>query len=338
MAERRARALRPVPDAEPTVSYRVIHGYRRAYRIAGSGPALLLLHGIGDNSSTWNEIIPHLAKSFTVIAPDLLGHGLSDKPRADYSIAAYANGMRDLLSVLEIERVTVIGHSLGGGVAMQFTYQYPQLVERLILVCSGGITRDVSPLLRLVSLPGTARLIEFLRIPGIAYVISRLGKALKPVSPHFHDTPDLLRIMSDLPDPENRAAFLRTLRSVVDWRGQVVTGLDRCYLAEALPVQIIWGEKDNVIPVAHAHLAHAAMPGSRLEVFRNSAHFPFHDDPMRFLAIVENFIASTPPHTFDDARWKRLLNRGMSDSSVSGNAWTRSAVFTAMGDSERSAT
>ncbi|MBB3038458.1 alpha/beta fold hydrolase [Hoyosella altamirensis] len=332
------RALRPVPDAEPTVSYRVIHGYRRAYRIAGSGPAILLLHGIGDNSSTWTDIIPHLAKSFTVIAPDLLGHGLSDKPRADYSIAAYANGMRDLLSVLEIDRVTVIGHSLGGGVAMQFTYQYPQLVERLILVGAGGITRDVSPLLRLVSLPGAAKLIEIFRLPGIVYAVGALGKALKPMSPHFHDTPDLLRILSDLPDPVNRAAFLRTLRSVVDWRGQVVTGLDRCYLAEAMPVQIIWGEHDNVIPVAHAHLAHAAMPGSRLEIFKSSAHFPFHDDPMRFLSIVEEFIASTAPHTFDDVRWKRLLNRGISDSSIIGNSWTRSAVFHAMGSSERSAT
>ncbi|WP_142394137.1 alpha/beta fold hydrolase, partial [Mycobacterium avium] len=136
MTERkRKNTLRPVREVSaPRLEFRTIHGYRRAYRIAGSGPAILLIHGIGDNSTTWNTVQAKLAQRFTVIAPDLLGHGQSDKPRADYSVAAYANGMRDLLAVLDIERVTIVGHSLGGGVAMQFAYQFPHLVERLILV------------------------------------------------------------------------------------------------------------------------------------------------------------------------------------------------------------
>lgn len=141
MTERK-RNLRPVRDvAPPTLQFRTVHGYRRAFRIAGSGPAILLIHGIGDNSTTWNGVHAKLAQRFTVIAPDLLGHGQSDKPRADYSVAAYANGMRDLLSVLDIEQVTIVGHSLGGGVAMQFAYQFPQLVDRLILVSAGGVAR-----------------------------------------------------------------------------------------------------------------------------------------------------------------------------------------------------
>src|SRR3954449_11798122 len=118
---------------------RVVHGHRRAFVRAGSGPPLLLLHGIGNNCQTWNGVVDRLAASHTVIAPDLLGHGNSDKPRGDYSIAAYANGMRDLLSVLDIEQASVVGHSLGGGIALQFAYQFPERCERLALVGSGGL-------------------------------------------------------------------------------------------------------------------------------------------------------------------------------------------------------
>src|SRR3954462_12793806 len=153
MSERKPN-LRPVRELTPSLQFRTIHGYRRAFRVAGSGPAILLIHGIGDNSTTWSTVQTKLAQRFTVIAPDLLGHGKSDKPRGDYSIAAYANGMRDLLTVLDIERATLVGHSLGGGVAMQFAYQFPERTERLVLVASGGAGRGVSPLLRACTLPG----------------------------------------------------------------------------------------------------------------------------------------------------------------------------------------
>src|SRR6187399_857444 len=148
MTDRKPK-LRSVREISPTLQFRTIHGYRRAFRVAGSGPAILLIHGIGDNSTTWHTVQSMLARRYTVIAPDLLGHGQSDKPRADYSVAAYANGMRDLLSVLDIDRVTVVGHSLGGGVAMQFAYQFPERCERLVLVGSGGVGASVHPLLRL---------------------------------------------------------------------------------------------------------------------------------------------------------------------------------------------
>ena len=175
MTERMTR-LRPVREVIPTLDFRTIHGYRRAYRIAGSGPAVLLIHGVGDNSTTWNTVQAKLAQRFTVIAPDLLGHGQSDKPRADYSVAAYANGMRDLLSVLEFERVTVVGHSLGGGVAMQFCYQFPQLVERLILVGAGGVTKDVNVALRLASLPMGGEALALLRLPLVLPAVQLAGK------------------------------------------------------------------------------------------------------------------------------------------------------------------
>ncbi|SDI70811.1 Pimeloyl-ACP methyl ester carboxylesterase [Rhodococcus triatomae] len=325
--------------------FRTIHGYRRAFRMAGEGPALLLLHGIGDNSSTWTEIIPHLAKNYTVIAPDLLGHGRSDKPRADYSVAAYANGMRDLLSTLGVENVTVVGHSLGGGVAMQFAYQFPQMVDRLILVSAGGVTKDVHPLLRLASVPIANEALKLLRIPGAMPLVQLVGSALSSLhgtslrpGAILHDTPDLVRVLSALPDPTAYEAYLRTLRAVVDWRGQVVTMLDRCYLTENLPVQLIWGDQDSVIPVSHAHLAHAAMPDSRLDIFRGAGHFPFRDDPMHFLEVVEDFLSSTRPLVYDEARWRQMLISGVGESVITGSAATRMAVLDAMGSDERSAT
>lgn len=340
------RNLRPVPDLEPALEYRTIHGYRRAFRVAGSGPVILLIHGIGDNSLTWKDIQPHLARTHKVLAVDLLGHGRSDKPRADYSIAAYANGMRDLLSVLEIERATVVGHSLGGGVAMQFAYQYPEMVERLVLVSSGGVTVDVHPALRLASLPVVNDAVKLLRLPGtmwsvraVANLVAAIDNApVHPFGGALHDTEDLIRVLGDLLDPTAYQAYLRTLRAVVDWRGQVVTMLDRCYLARDLPVQLIWGDHDSVIPVRHAHLAHAAMPGSRLDIFRRAGHFPFHQDPLRFLRVIEEFLDAEPPARFDRTGWTRTLTRGVVEESITGPAATRRAVLGAIGHDERSAT
>jgi pimeloyl-ACP methyl ester carboxylesterase len=333
--------LRPVRDVQSTLQFRTIHGYRRAFRVAGEGPAILLIHGIGDNSETWEAVQTKLAQRFTVIAPDLLGHGKSDKPRADYSVAAYANGMRDLLAVLDIDRVTVIGHSLGGGVTMQFAYQYPQLVERIVLVGTGGVTKDVHFALRLASLPMGSEALAFLRLPGALPALQVVGRVVGTVlgSTKFgRDLPDVVRVLAELPEPTASSAFSRTLRAVVDWRGQVVTMLDRCYLTQSVPVQLIWGEDDSVIPVSHAQMAHAAMPGSQLEIFQKSGHFPFHDDPDRFVEVVERFIDSTEPSDHDPDVLRALLRAGISDKSISGPVDTRVAVLDAMSSDERSAT
>jgi pimeloyl-ACP methyl ester carboxylesterase len=340
MSERKPN-LRSVREVSPSLEFRTIHGYRRAFRIAGSGPVILLIHGIGDNSTTWETVQSKLAQRFTVIAVDLLGHGQSDKPRADYSIAAYANGMRDLLSVLDIERATVIGHSLGGGVAMQFAYQFPQLVERLVLVGAGGVTKDVNVALRLASLPLGSEALALLRLPLVLPALQIFGRAAGLVlgsTAVGRDLPDVLRILADLPEPMASSAFTRTLRAVVDWRGQSVTMLDRCYLTQSVPVQIVWGAEDVVVPVSHARMAHAAMPGSRLEVFENSGHFPFHDDPARFIEVVERFIDTTEPSEYDQVALRELLRSGGGAQTISGSVDTRVAVLSAMGADERSAT
>nr|WP_037618635.1 alpha/beta hydrolase [Streptomyces aureus] len=303
--------MRSVGDGELRLRHRVVHGYRRAYRMAGEGPALVLIHGIGDSSATWAELIPDLARTHTVIAPDLLGHGDSDKPRADYSVAAYANGVRDLLATLDIESATLVGHSLGGGVAMQFAYQFPERTERLILVSAGGVGGEVTPALRAVSLPGAHLLLSALRLPGMSLHVGLFLRLMRLVDADLaRDAPELLNLVDALPDATSRSAFIRTLRGVVDWRGQAVTMLDRCYLTEGMPTMLLWGDRDGVVPVRHAHGAHEAMPGSRLEIFEGAGHFPFHSDPARFLALVQEFTSTTGAADWSRETWRQLLRAG----------------------------
>ena len=254
-------------------------------------------------------MLPVLAKRFTVVAPDLLGHGESAKPMGDYSLGAFASGLRDLLGVLDLERVTVVGQSLGGGVAMQLAYQHPELCERLALVGSGGLGRDVSWTLRALTLPGT----EFAMPALFPPVVRRWGDALggwlwtKGLrAPHLAE---MWRAYASLTEPENRKAFVRTLRSVVDWSGQAVSALDRLYLTQAMPTLIVWGDQDPIIPIAHAYDAHRAMPGSRLEVFAGCGHFPHVEEPLRFADALTAFIDETEPASTEPARYRELLVR-----------------------------
>ncbi|MFI1400733.1 alpha/beta fold hydrolase [Streptomyces sp. NPDC020681] len=301
--------------------YRVVHGHRWAFRMAGRGPAILLIHGIGASSDTWAELIPPLARHYTVIAPDLLGHGSSDKPRGDYSVPAFANGMRDLLEVLDIDRVSPVGHSLGGGVAMQFAYQFPERTERLALVSTGGVGLDVTPALRMASLPGAHLALASLRLPMVRTQTANLIRLLRLLGTELGlEAADLLQLVDTLPDSASRDAFIRTVRAVVDWRGQAVTMLDRCYLTAGMPTLLVWGSCDQVVPAWHAEVAHAAMPGSRLEVFQGAGHFPFHTHPQRFLAVLEDFIATTEPASQSPEKWRELLRSGGTDAPMAAPA------------------
>src|SRR4051812_12207612 len=157
-------------EARHEVQFVTLHGHRRAYVKVGEGPALLLLHGLGCDHTTWEPVLDSLARRYTVIAPDLLGHGLSDKPRADYSVGGYANGMRDLLTVLGIDKVTVLGHSFGGGVAIQFAYQFPERTERMVLVAPGGLGPEVSPAIRAITLLGFHQAMSVMMLPGVRHL------------------------------------------------------------------------------------------------------------------------------------------------------------------------
>jgi pimeloyl-ACP methyl ester carboxylesterase len=319
MSNRSHRHLRPVRDvAAPSLQFRTIHGHRRAFRIAGSGPVVVLLHGVGDNSTTWEPVHAKLAQRFTVIAPDLLGHGESDKPRADYSLASFANGLRDLLTALDINRVTIVGHSLGGGIAAQFAYQYPEFVERIVLASAGGVTKDVSIALRLAAMPMGAEALSLLRVPGAVPALDFVSRAIGNVvgSTRFtRDVSSLPRLAAGLSKTGAVAAFARTLRGVVDTEGQFVTMLDRSYLMQELPVQIIWGEDDIIIPVSHARLAHEQFPGSRLEIFEESGHMPHGDHPDRFVEVITNFIDSTEPYQSNPELVRKALQTGVAQSA-----------------------
>jgi pimeloyl-ACP methyl ester carboxylesterase len=309
-AARLSLATEPAPprSIEDCIEVRTIHGYRRAFVHAGRGPAVLLIHGIGDRSDTWRDVIADLAADHTVIAPDLLGHGRSDKPRADYSVAGFANGMRDLLEVLSIDRATVIGHSLGGGIAMQLAYQYPERVERLVLVSPGGVGHHVHPVLRLVSGALAELALPLLRWPGARGLGHCLFDALVRLDTDLGvDAAELRRLFDALPDAASARAFSRTLRSAVDWQGQAMTMLDRCYLASDVPTLLMWGTRDGVLPYAHAALAQRAMPSCRLEVFDGAGHFPHRHQPARFLSVVRDFLASTEPARHDAAAWRARI-------------------------------
>ena len=290
--------------AEPKPRAVEVHGRPLNFIEAGSGPVLLLIHGMAGTCANWESVIEPLAIHHTVIAPDFPGHGASAPGGGDYSLGSLASALRDLMLTLGHERATLVGHSLGGGVAMQFTYQFPEMVERLVLVSSGGLGPDVSPLLRAAALPGAE-----LFISATAGIGTRIGSVagrglnLMGLRPNA-DLTEVTRGYATLTDPDRRKAFVATLRSVVGMEGQRVGALDKLYLAEALPLLIVWGENDPIIPVEHAREAHAQLPSSQLEIFEDTGHIPQQERPGRFIAVLERFLAETEPAEFDREEWR----------------------------------
>jgi len=282
----------------------LLHGRPVTYVEAGSGPVLLLIHGMAGSIWNWHEVVGPLARHHTVVAPDLPGHGASAPGSGDYSLGALAAGLRDLLVVLGHDRATLVGHSLGGGIAMQFAYQFPEITERLVLVSSGGLGPEVSPVLRAAALPGAGLFIAATatagRAAGAALMRGLAAVGLRPIT----DIAEVARGYASLADPDRRAAFLATLRSVIDIGGQRVHAEDRLYLAEGMPVLIIWGARDPIIPVHHGEHAHEAIPGSRLEVFDGVGHLPQLEAPGRFVAVLERFLEQTQPAQFDVKEWR----------------------------------
>lgn len=271
---------------------------------------MVLLHGIAGTSATWDEVIPTLAARHTVIAPDLLGHGESAKPHGDYSLGAYANVVRDLLEALGMGPATIVGHSFGGGIAMQFAYQFIERCERLVLVSSGGLGREVHPLLRAAVLPGAEAVLPWLSTAG-SRGVGALVHALRLLGVRASaDLDETWRSFVSLEEPAARRAFIQTVRGVMDLGGQRVSANERLYLAEGLPTLIVWGEKDPLIPVRHAREAHERMAGSRLEIFPDAGHFPYRDDPERFVSVLVDFIGATRPLPADAKRLRKRLRAG----------------------------
>lgn len=290
-----------------------LHGHDVRYRMGGDGPVVLLLHGIAGSSRVWRSVMPALAEQHTVIAPDLLGHGESAKPVGDYSLGAYASGLRDLLGLLEVPRATVVGHSFGGGVAMQLAYQHPECLDRLVLVSSGGLGREVSWLLRLLSLPGSDLLMPLFTPAFVRDQGDAMSSFLHRRGVRSARLDEMWRAYGSLAESPNRRAFLRTLRSVIEPGGQSVSAMDRLYLAAAVPTMIVWGDKDGIIPVEHAHAANEAIPGSRLEILAGVGHFPQVEASERFTEVLLDFLASTSPGLRSHSSYHDVLASGHVD-------------------------
>ena len=285
-----------------------LHGHRVIYRVAGTGPPVVLVHGMVNSSRHWKAVAELLAEDYTVIAPDLLGHGDSAKPEGDYSLGAHAAGIRDLLAALGIDRATMVGHSLGGGVAMQFFYQFPERCERLILISSGGLGRRVSLPLRLAALPGAEPVLALAAAPWLVTGGDHAGAMLRKGSPAVAALlRAVARALRSLNEPAARRAFLHTLRAVIGMRGQRVSARDRLYLLAAMPTLIVWGERDRTIPLEHGARAHDEAPGSRFATIAGSGHFPNLEEPAALAAILREFLQTTTPARLDAGAWSDLL-------------------------------
>jgi pimeloyl-ACP methyl ester carboxylesterase len=287
-----------------------LHGHRVIYRIAGSGPPVVLIHGMVNSSRHWEAVATRLARDHTVIAPDLLGHGDSAAVRGDYSLGAHAASIRDLLATIGIDRATLVGHSLGGGIAMQFFYQFPQRTERLVLVSSGGLGHEVGPLLRGAALPGAAAVVWLAAHPVLMRALEGAGERLRARgSARGPLLQAIVRALRPLEEPGARKAFLHTLRSVIDVHGQRVSARDRLYLLGPMPTLIVWGERDNTIPLVHGRDAHRSIPGSRFETLPRAAHFPHLEDPEGLADVLLDFLRTTEPVAIEDADWGDVVSR-----------------------------
>lgn len=304
----RKPVLTPAADTDFAAWEVDLHGNRVVYRAAGSGPPLVLIHGMVNSSRHWRQVALRLADRHTVIAPDLIGHGESATPRGDYSLGAHAAAIRDLLVAIGVGPATVVGHSLGGGVAMQYFWQFPERVQRLALVSSGGLGPEVSPLLRAAALPGAGMLIRAAASSGSLAALDRLAALLERRGiGHATYVRAIARAMRPLHGAGGRKAFVETLRAVIDVRGQRVSAVDRLYLLERVPTLIVWGERDGTIPIGHGRAAHALIPGARLATLPRAAHFPHLEDPDGLSAELASFIAETAPRSFQDGEWAELI-------------------------------
>jgi pimeloyl-ACP methyl ester carboxylesterase len=298
-----------------------LHGRRVIYRVAGSGPPVVLIHGMLNSSSHWQAVAQSLAGDHAVVAPDLIGHGDSAAPRGDYSLGAHAASIRDLLAAIGMDSASIVGHSLGGGVAMQFFYQLPQRVERLVLISSGGLGREVSPVLRTAALPGMSALLSLTIHPRLLGGLRRAGTRLRDrgVGAGVY-LEAIARALRPLENAEARQAFLHTLRSVIDMHGQRVSATDRLGLLESIPTMIVWGERDRTIPIQHGRLAHEAIPHSFFKTLPRAAHFPHLEDPEGLSLLLRDFLAETQPGRIDDADWGAVLARRSPRSRRLGDA------------------
>jgi pimeloyl-ACP methyl ester carboxylesterase len=289
-----------------------IGGRNLAYTVAGSGEPLLLIHGLGGTRHSWDSVLTGLAESHTVIAPDLPGHGDSDAPGGDYSLGAHAVALRDLLVSLGHRSATVIGHSLGGGIALQFAYQFPERTDRLGLISSGGLGPQLSPALRAATLPGAATVVA-----GLALVPEGVSRRLLPVMTSVlpgllsrADTVPVAQGLHRLIHTGQRRTFVRTARTVIDWRGQTINATQAIAQLVDLPVLLAWGADDRTIPPHHHRAIADKLTDPHLVEIAGAGHYPHETAPHQLLPALRHFLATTAPFQYTEVRWQELIASG----------------------------
>lgn len=280
----------------PTPSKSVtLHGHQLSFLDSGTGPAVLFVHGLMSSSATWTAQLDRLTARHRGIAPDLFGHGSSAKPTGDYSLGAHAATLRDLLDAVQVPSATVVGHSLGGGIALQLAYLFPERVDGLVLVSSGGLGRELNPLLRAATLPGSELVLPVVAsnwVHGVGDTALRWWS--KVGLPSISASSDEgWRGLSSLADADTRRAFLATSRSVIDVHGQTVSAANRLSGIASRPSMLVWGERDRIVPASHVEAAKLELPASRVEMFQRSGHFPHLDEPDRFARVLDEFMAQS---------------------------------------------
>ncbi len=274
--------------------------FQMSYLTGGQGEPVVLLHGLGADNSTWRKVLPELARHFTVYALDMFGCGQSDKPLIEYTVEAMAHYVRLFMDAVSIKQAHLIGHSLGGGIAMQTLYFSPERVQRVVLIDSGGLGRDVHWLLRMTTLPGAHRIIGMLTDPR-SRLLELLGKMeeyeVRPLNAEFES--EIPVTMGRLRDPDVRRSFLRMLRAVGSLSGQTVSALSRLPERADRQFLLIWGERDRIIPAAHGRAAATLLPNAHLVVIPNCFHQPHIEYPLQFLQLTLDFLQAEawPPDT-----------------------------------------
>jgi pimeloyl-ACP methyl ester carboxylesterase len=290
-----------------------VPGGRLACTVAGRGDVLVLVHGMGGTRRTWRHLIGPLSAGYTVVAPDLPGHGESDAPAGDYSIGAHATSLRDLLIVLGHRSASVVGHSLGGGVGLGFAYQYPERISRLALIGSGGLGPGVTPMLRAATLPGSSAVLG-----ALSHLPSPLTRMALPVIARLpglmarQDAAALAEALAGLAGARQREAFLRTAAAVLDWRGQTIDARGQLGVLSDLPLLLIWGANDRTIPAHQQRTLGHQLPLARTHEIDGAGHYPHETSPQRVLPLLQDFLGTTTPFRHTEARWRQLQTRSRS--------------------------
>ena len=289
-----------------------------AYTTAGTGEPILLIHGLGGTRRTWRYVIDSLAASHTVIAPDLPGHGESDPPAGDYSLGAHAAALRDLLVALGHHRATIAGHSLGGGIGLQFAYQFPERTSRLILISSGGLGAELTPMLRAATLPGAQAVVA-----GLGFLPEGLTRRLIPVLSLLpglvarQDSRPVAEGLHGLADAQHRYTFIRSARAVMSWRGQTISAARQLALLAELPILVVWGSDDKTIPPQRHQAIANHLQHAHLVEITGAGHYLHETAPDRLLPTIHAFMASTTPFQYTETRWRDLLTQPSAPNSTS---------------------